>query len=154
MIWIILLRRKNSSSIEFRSPKVTELSVGKCPGQKAFRRVWLRGVQESNILLFMLDACDEERYFEAKRAFWSIVTRFEVKNVPVLFIANKTDLCSKKSKLSKIEPFFSLPELQDRKWSIKFTSLVTKEGIKEVIDWITETVKENLLEDIKMAKSL
>lgn len=119
------------------------------PGQKSFRRVWLRGVQDSNILLFMLDACDEERYTEAKRAFWSIITRYEVKNVPVLFIANKTDLCDKKSKLSKIEPFFSLPELRDRKWSIKFTSLVTKEGIKEVIDWITETVKENLLEDIK-----
>jgi small GTP-binding protein len=118
-------------------------------GQKNFRRVWLRGVQESNILLFMLDASDEERFIEAKRAFWSIITRYEVKNVPVLFIANKIDLMENKSKLSKIEPFFSLPELKERKWSIKFTSLLTKEGIKDVIDWITETVKENLLEDIK-----
>ena len=71
----------------------------------------------------------------------------------MLFIANKVDLVETKSKLKKIEPFFSLPELRGRKWSIKFTSLVTKEGIKDVIDWITETVKENLLEDIKMSSS-
>ncbi|MHA1111729.1 MAG: ADP-ribosylation factor-like protein [Promethearchaeota archaeon] len=134
-------------------PQGYKIICWEMPGQKSFRRVWLRGVQESNILLFMLDASDEERYLEAKRAFWSIITRFEARNVPVLFIANKTDLCNKKSKLSKIEPFFSLPELRDRKWSIKFTSLVTKEGIKEVIDWITKTVKENLLEDLKMARS-
>ncbi|MBN2155751.1 MAG: GTP-binding protein [Candidatus Lokiarchaeota archaeon] len=130
-------------------PQGYKIICWEMPGQKKFRRVWLRGVQESNILLFMLDASDEERFLEAKRAFWSIVTRYEVKNVPVLFIANKIDLIDNKTKLSKIEPFFSLPELQDRKWSIKFTSLVTKEGIKDVIDWITETVKENLLEDIK-----
>lgn len=130
-------------------PQGYKILCWEMPGQKKFRRVWLRGVQESNILLFMLDACDEERFIEAKRAFWSIVTHYEVKNVPVLFIANKIDLVENQSKLSKIEPFFSLPELRDRKWSIKFTSLVTKEGIKEVIDWITETLKENLLEDIK-----
>jgi len=130
-------------------PERYKIICWEMPGQKKFRRVWLRGVQDSNILLFMLDACDEERFIEAKRAFWSIITHYEVKKVPVLFIANKIDLIENKSKLSKIEPFFSLPELRDRKWSIKFTSLVTKEGIKEVIDWITETVKENLLDDIK-----
>jgi small GTP-binding protein len=130
-------------------PQGFKIICWEMPGQKQFRRVWLRGVQESNILLFMLDAYDEERFIEAKRAFWSIVTHYEVKNVPVLFIANKIDLVDQQSKLGKIEPFFSLPELKGRKWSIKFTSLVTKEGIKEVIDWITETVKENLLEDIK-----
>ncbi len=135
-------------------PQGYKIICWEMPGQKSFRRVWLRGVQESNILLFMLDACDEERFIEAKRAFWSIVTRYEVKNVPVLFLANKVDLIENKTKLSEIEPFFSLPELRGRKWSIKFTSLVTKEGIKEVIDWITETVKENLLEDIKMSSSL
>ena len=130
-------------------PKGYRIICWEMPGQKKFRKIWLRGIQESNILLFMLDAYDDERFTEAKRAFWSIITRYEVKNVPVLFIANKIDLVDNKRILSKIEPLFSLPELKDRKWSIKFTSLVTKEGIKEVIDWITETVKENLLEDIK-----
>jgi small GTP-binding protein len=130
-------------------PQGYRIITWEMPGQKSFRRVWLRGVQDSNILLFMLDASDEERFIEARRAFWSIVSHYEMKNVPVLFIANKVDLVENQSKLGEIEPFFSLPELKDRKWSIKFTSLVTKEGIKEVIDWITETVKENLLEDIK-----
>ncbi|MCP4760708.1 MAG: GTP-binding protein [archaeon] len=113
------------------------------PGQKSFRRVWLRGVQASNLVVYMLDAADKERYAEAKRAFWSIMTRYEVKKVPVLFIANKIDIVDNGHELAEIESYFSLPELKEREWTTKFMSLVTQEGIKETIDWITDIINEN-----------
>ena len=120
------------------------------PGQKAFRRIWLRGVQDSNILIFLLDAVDNERFIEAKRAFWSIITRYEVKKVPVLFIANKIDLIDdSNSELGKIESYFSLQELEDRKWTIKFMSLATKQGVSDVLDWITETISNKQLDSIE-----
>ncbi|MHA1583610.1 MAG: ADP-ribosylation factor-like protein, partial [Promethearchaeota archaeon] len=40
------------------------------PGQKIFREDWLRGAQASNLLLFVLDSADKERYKEAKDEFW------------------------------------------------------------------------------------
>ena len=115
------------------------------PGQKSFRRVWLRGVQASNLLIFILDAADSERFAEAKRAFWSITNRFEVKHVPLLFIANKIDLIENQQKLGEIESYFSLTELKeegDRKSSLRFMSLVTNEGIKEIISWISDIINE------------
>ncbi|MHA1729833.1 MAG: ADP-ribosylation factor-like protein [Promethearchaeota archaeon] len=125
--------------------KDVRLVCWEMPGQKSFRRVWLRGVQESNLLIFMLDAEDNKRFAEAKRAFWSIITRYEVKNVPLLFIVNKTDLVENERELGKIESFFSLPEIEDRKLAIKFISLVSKEGIKDVINWISEAIDETVL---------
>jgi small GTP-binding protein len=115
------------------------------PGQKSFRRVWLRGVQASNLLIFILDAADSERFAEAKRAFWSITNRFEVKHVPLLFIANKIDLIENQQKLGQIESYFSLTEMKDeddRKSTIKFMSLVTNEGTKEVISWISDIIND------------
>lgn len=122
-----------------------KLVLWEMPGQKSFRRVWLRGVQASNLLIFILDAADSERFAEAKRAFWSITNRFEVKHVPLLFIANKIDLIKNQQKLGNIESYFSLTDLKeegDRKSSIKFMSLVTNEGIKEIISWISDIINE------------
>ncbi|MHA1819693.1 MAG: ADP-ribosylation factor-like protein [Promethearchaeota archaeon] len=113
------------------------------PGQKSFRRVWLRGIQDSNIIVFMLDAADEERFAEAKREFWRILSRYELRGVPLLFIANKVDLVENKFKLSHIEEFFSLDEINDREWCIKFMSLATKEGCDEVIEWLKNTIKKH-----------
>jgi small GTP-binding protein len=118
------------------------------PGQKTFRRAWLRGVQSSNLLIFMLDAADEERYSEAKRALFSIISRYEIKGVPLLFIANKIDLIDNQQKLGSIESDFSLLDLkEDRKLTIKFMSLVTKQGINEVINWIADRVSEELIKE-------
>lgn len=140
-----------SPTKKFQIHKITlqqnnlKLILWEMPGQKSFRRVWLRGVQSSNLLIFMLDAADSERFTEAKRAFWSISNRFEVKHVPLLFIANKIDLIENQQKLGQIESNFSLTEMkdeEDRKSTIKFMSLVTNEGIKEVISWISDIIND------------
>ena len=117
------------------------------PGQQSFRRVWLRGVQDSNLLMFMLDAADKERYMEAKGAFWSIITQPEVRDVPVLFIVNKIDLLDNEMELQNIAQVFSLPDLKGRTWDIKFTSCVNKKGIKDVLNWIAQSVKNNTIGD-------
>lgn len=126
-----------------------KLVAWEMPGQKSFRRVWLRGVQDSNLLVFILDAADKKRYIEAKRALWSIITRYEVKNVPLLFIANKIDLIENESELGIIESYFSLQELKDKIWTTKFMSLVTKQGVKEVVDWISNTLNQQFMEEFK-----
>lgn len=118
------------------------------PGQKSYRRTWLRGIKDCDLLVFMLDAADPGRMSEAKRAFWSIANRLEVKDVPLLVMVHKIDLIENRRDLASIENFFGLSNLEDRKWSIKFTSLVTKEGIKDAIDWVSETLNENLMSEL------
>jgi small GTP-binding protein len=129
--------------------KNIKLIFWEMPGQSNFRRVWLRGVQDSNLLIFMLDGADKERYMEAKGAFWSMITRPEVRDVPVLFIVNKIDLMENEQDLKNIEKDFSLFDLKDRKWKIIFTSCVNKKGIKDVLSWIAQIVEECSLCEVK-----
>lgn len=126
-------------------PNMVNVVIWEMPGQKTLRRVWLQGIKNSNLLIFMLDASDKSRFPEVKRSFWSIADHFEVKNCPIIIIANKIDLVENKRELGEIESILDLPKLKDRDWVIKFTSLVSKEGIKDAIDWISKALHENLL---------
>lgn len=126
-------------------PNLVKVVIWEMPGQKTLRRVWLQGIKNSNLLIFMLDAADKSRFPEVKRSFWSIADHFEVKDCPIIIIANKIDLVENKRELAEIENILDLSKLKDRNWVIKFISLVSKEGIKDVIDWISKTLHENLL---------
>jgi len=67
--------------------------------------------------------------------------------VPVLFIVNKVDLLDNEMELQNIAQVFSLPDLKGRTWDIKFTSCVNKKGIKDVLNWIAQSVKNNTIGD-------
>ncbi|MHA1744953.1 MAG: ADP-ribosylation factor-like protein [Promethearchaeota archaeon] len=110
------------------------------PGQKIFRPDWLRGAQASNILLFVLDLADTTRHEEAKSEFWNMVNLYELQGLPILFLANKTDLVSSppKEEALKLEKNFELHKLQSRPWKILFSSLPEHKGISELITWMED----------------
>lgn len=133
---------------KLKLPNKVKIIGWETPGQKSYRRTWMRGIKDCDLIVFMLDAADPGRTAEAKRAFWTIANRIEVKDVPLLFLVHKIDLVQNRRDLANIENFFGLSNLDDRKWSIKFTSLVTKEGIKDAIDWVSETLNENIMSEL------
>ncbi|MHA1339431.1 MAG: ADP-ribosylation factor-like protein [Promethearchaeota archaeon] len=129
-------------------PNNVRIACWEMPGQKIFRKSWIRSLKGTDLLVFVLDSADRKRFQEAKDAFWSIAERSEVRDKPIVFIANKIDLVENKKELNEIEEYFSLNELSERKWTLKFISLVTKEGIKELIKWIADTIEEDVIKEI------
>jgi small GTP-binding protein len=121
------------------------------PGQKIFRPDWLRGAQASNILLFVLDLADTTRYEEAKAEFWNMVNLYELQGLPILFLANKTDLVSSppKDEAKNLEEIFGLQKLHLRSWKILFSSLPERKGISELINWMEDQSETLLLLDGK-----
>ena len=104
------------------------------PGQILFRENWLRGAQASNILLFVLDLEDTERYEEAKGALWKMLKFYELVDLPLVFLANKTDLLGKIPTEEEIITLFNLSEVMDagREVNIVFSSLLKRTGMKEL----------------------
>ena len=119
------------------------------PGQKIFRPDWLRGAQASNILLFVLDLADTTRHEEARAEFWNMVNLYELQGLPILFLANKTDLVSAPQNTNQnsreIEEAFGLSKLHPRSWKILFSSLPERKGISELIQWMEEQADYLLL---------
>ena len=113
-----------------------EVIVWDMPGQDIFRNSWLKGAQDSNLFLFMIDLADQKRWDIAKIELWKMLNRFELKGVPLLVLGNKLDLVntdiSRENMLGELE----LPHLKNRQWNLIFTSIKEKQGIEESINWI------------------
>lgn len=108
------------------------------PGQIRLRTKWLLGMQDSNMLIYMIDAADETRFDESKRELWKILDRYELEGVPLLIAVNKIDLpFSLKSEKELIE-YLNLREITNRTWDVMFLSVADNVNIKKSLDWLSE----------------
>jgi small GTP-binding protein len=115
------------------------------PGQKVFRRDWLRGAQASNILLFVLDIDDKKRYEEARIEFWNMINLYELQGIPLIFLANKVDLIDEKMTEDVIISDFKLNDIIDRNWKLIYSSLPDNVGINDLIKWMEKQAEELLI---------
>lgn len=116
------------------------------PGQQVYRDDWLRGAQASNILLFILDSADQNRFEEAKKEFWRMVEMYELQSLPVLFLVNKIDLLDEHPTKKFIQHQFNLDSL-NQDYYIMFTSLPDRIGIEALIEWFNSEADKLLLEN-------
>ena len=117
-------------------------AVWDMPGQKAFRSKWLKGLQDSNIILYMIDVANQRRFEESRNEFWNVLNKDELNGTPLLILGNKTDLV----RLSKenndeqlvnleeeLSSFYNFNKIKNRKWNFLFTSVKTNFNIVNVI---------------------
>jgi small GTP-binding protein len=116
------------------------------PGQKIFRQDWLRGAQASNILLYVLDLADTNRYQEAKDELYNMLDLYELQGIPLVFLANKVDLAEAKAHINDFEPGLALAGVTQREVKIIVGSIAENQGISEIVQWIESRVS-NLLID-------
>ena len=128
-------------NIEYLQKKEGLLSWWDMPGQALFRKRWLIGLQDSNIIVYMIDIANQLRFEESKKEFWDIITRNGIKDIPLLILGNKVDLINhdKKEPLERskkeILDFFEFDKLANR-WEFLFTSVKTNYNIEELLNSI------------------
>jgi small GTP-binding protein len=132
-------------NIEYTQREDGLLSIWDMPGQASFRKKWLIGLQDSNILVYMIDIANQLRFEESKKEFWDIITRNGIKDIPLLILGNKVDLINnlnhdKKEPLERskkeIIEFFEFDKLANRKWEFLFSSVKTNYNIEKLINSI------------------
>jgi len=135
--------------IEYIQRNDSLLAFWDMPGQRIFRKKWLIGVQDSNIIVYMIDLANQLRFEESKIEFWKILNRYELSGIPLLILGNKCDLlnCSDKSEddqstrlRNELFTYFELDNIQSREWKFLFTSVKTNYKIDNVIDSIIELI--------------
>ncbi len=140
----------------FQNSQKGVLAIWDMPGQSIFRKKWLVGLQDSNIIIYMIDIANQIRFEESKREFWKIINRFELVGIPILILSNKIDLLDHSNKgnseqlkrlRNEIMSFFEFDKIRNRDWKFLFTSVKTNFNIKSVIELIYDMiqVRENPL---------
>jgi len=138
-------------NIEYIQRKNGLLSIWDSPGQSTFREKWLLGLQDSNIIIYMIDVAHQLRFEESKSEFWKIIDQNEFKDIPLLIIGNKIDLInhtnnnnddSLERTRKEIIAFFEFEKLENSVWSFIFTSVKTSYNIENALNTIFTLVSE------------
>ena len=114
-------------------------------GQSIFREKWLKGIQDSNIIIYMIDVANQIRFEEAKNEFWNIFDKYNFQETPLLIIGNKIDLINRSEKQeydqltrlkTEIVDFFEFNKLSNLDWKFIFTSVKTNYNIDHLLNII------------------
>lgn len=63
------------------------------------REMWKDYFLEANAILFLVDSADTSRLEEAKEELWGILESADLKDIPILILANKIDMPVRKTSL-------------------------------------------------------
>jgi small GTP-binding protein len=138
-------------NIEYIQREDGFLSIWDSPGQSTFRERWLLGLQDSNIIIYMIDVANQLRFEESKREFWKILNQNEFKDIPLLILGNKIDLInhnihdsneSLERTRNEIIEFFEFEKLENNNWKFVFTSVKTIYNIEKALNTISTLVSE------------
>ncbi|MHA1670314.1 MAG: ADP-ribosylation factor-like protein [Promethearchaeota archaeon] len=129
-------------NIEYVQKQNGYLVIWDMPGQRAFREKWFKGLQDSNIIIYMIDAANQLRFEESKREFWNFINKNDSSGIPLIILGNKTDLIKKSEEQDtilirtkqEIIDFFELDKLDDRDYYFFLTSVKSNYNMNEVMN--------------------
>jgi len=123
--------------------KATEFVIWDAPGQVLYRDKWKRGMLEAEILCFILDTADLERFDEAKEELNKILENPENRNLPLVICFHKMDLDDAKKNLPTARGMFQLPPFDERKLYKLETSIYIDETIEALKDKFIEIIEQS-----------
>lgn len=107
-------------------------------GQEQLRSAWSLYYEQTDAVMFVVDAADSARFGAAKKALHSLlVDEPALKNAILLVMANKQDLDLASSPAELIE-VLELGKFKDRTWTLMGCSAATGQSLREGMNWIAE----------------
>lgn len=129
-------------NVETVSPcKGISFTVWDVGGQDKIRPLWRHYFQNTEGLVYVVDSADRERIEESREELFSILESDEMRDVPVVVMANKQDLPTAMS-TSQIADRLCLGKLSNRKWHIQGTCATNADGVYESMEALARLVKE------------
>jgi small GTP-binding protein len=119
-----------------------DFRVWDAPGQKFFRDKWGKGLDSANMMVFVLDTADNNRFAEAKEELYNVINNMDTLNVPLIFCFHKADLVEHDVNFKDAMVFFGIDSIMDRKVYTLVTSVRTEKGLQRLKDLLVELVQK------------
>mmetsp|Transcript_14443 Transcript_14443/g.51352 ORF Transcript_14443/g.51352 Transcript_14443/m.51352 type:complete len:139 (-) Transcript_14443:225-641(-) len=112
-----------------------KLNVWDIGGQKSIRPYWRNYFDQTDALIYVIDAVDTRRIEETVTELGQLLDEAKLQNIPVLIFANKCDLSSA---MNSEEITDELPKEQflNRPWKVVACSAKSGEGLSEGMEWL------------------
>ena len=119
-----------------------DLTLWDLGGQQSFRSIWNNYFEDADVLIYVVDSADSERFEEATRTLHKIVEHPEAASLPVLILGNKNDMPLAQD-VSALRTLFDVENLclNERTVQVMSGSAVTSKGIADALEWVVSTTK-------------
>lgn len=121
--------------------KKSELTVWDVGGQGSLRPNWRYYLEGCQALVFVVDASDQTRTEEAKMALKNILSDQNLQGVPLMVLANKTDLPNSMS-LNEVCEQMDLASCTDRIWEIQACSALKGLGLQQAFLSVAKLIQK------------
>ncbi|CAD8177100.1 unnamed protein product [Paramecium octaurelia] len=128
-------------NVETLTYKNLKFQVWDLGGQNAIRLYWRSYYPNTNGIIYVIDSFDEGRLKTSKEELMTLLQEEELKNVPLLILANKQDMQGALSE-TEICEFLKLEEEKSRNWTIVKCSALTGLGLSEGMEWMANAMKK------------
>ena len=119
-------------TIDYKNFKFIIWDVG---GQDKIKVTWKHFYKNTDGLIFVVDSNDRDRIDEAAEELKKLLAEEQLKDCPVLVLANKQDLNGALSP-GEVTKRLGMEDLIGRTWLVQGTSATTGKGFKEGLDWM------------------
>ncbi|KAF7689520.1 ADP-ribosylation factor-like protein 11 [Silurus meridionalis] len=110
--------------------KKTVLTVWDIGGQESLRPNWRYYLEGCSALVFVVDASDSTRMEEAKLALKNVLNDSNLEDIPLMVLANKTDLPNSLT-LDEVCEKLDLASCTNRTWEIQACSALKGLGLQQ-----------------------
>ncbi len=115
------------------------MSCAEPGGQALIRPLWRHYYQNTDALIYVVDAADKERLEEAKEQLHATLQADELKDAALLVFANKMDLPGAMS-VRGLADELGLTQLRNRDWHVQGAIATKTEGLYEGLDWVVQSL--------------
>ncbi|KAK3086375.1 hypothetical protein FSP39_017539 [Pinctada imbricata] len=125
----------NVETLDYKNVSLTAWDVG---GRDKIRPLYRHYYQNTDALVYVIDSTDRDRIGDAKKEMERSLREDELRDCPLLILANKQDIPSamKESEIvDKLE--LHMKCFREKKWAIFPTSAKNGDGLYEALDWLT-----------------
>eukprot|EP01116_Phalansterium_solitarium_P003193 TRINITY_DN1387_c0_g2_i2.p1 TRINITY_DN1387_c0_g2~~TRINITY_DN1387_c0_g2_i2.p1 ORF type:complete len:235 (+),score=39.78 TRINITY_DN1387_c0_g2_i2:57-761(+) len=132
----------NVETIEYKNVNLTTWDVG---GRGKIRPLYRHYMQNTNGVIFVVDSNDRERMPEAMDELRRLIEEPQLRDIPVLIIANKQDLPNAMS-ITEIVDHLALRDLASRRWHIQAACATVGDGLYDGLDWLSDAIAGHLFD--------
>ncbi|CAD2220177.1 Arf/Sar family, other [Angomonas deanei] len=135
----------NTEQLTITNPSTTNTITFTCwdlGGQEQLRDAWKLYYEQTDAVLFVIDAAEPNRFATAKTILHKLLTEEpELRQSILLVLANKQDLDSASSPAELME-VLELGKFKDRTWTLMGCSASTGESLNEAMAWVAENLNK------------
>lgn len=122
--------------------KKTSLTVWDVGGQHTMRPNWRYYMEGCKALVFVVDSSDRARIGEAQKALKKVLADENLKDVPLMVLANKKDMPNSMT-IREVSNQLDLPSYKDLTWEIQGCSALTGLGLQQAFLSVAKLIRKN-----------